>query len=66
MIGPEKQDDIGLGLIEDLPQFLHRRAGLIQLLRILVRRTREHVRRMARTDGRYDLSHGFVSLSSAL
>ena len=64
VIRAEEDDDVGLGLVEHLAQLLHRRAGLIELLRVLVRRTREHVRGMARPDGRDDFSHGpYLSLS---
>ena len=66
VIGAEEDDDVGLGLVEHLAQLLHRRAGLIQLLRVLVRRTREHVRGMARPDGRNDFSHGSSPSAPAL
>ena len=63
MVRTEEDDDVGLGLVEHLAQLLHRRAGLIELLRVLVRRTREHVRRMARPDGRDYFSDGSLSPS---
>ena len=61
VIRAQEQNDVGLGLVEHLAQLLHGRASLIQLLRILVGRTREHVRGMTRTDRRYDFSHGSLS-----
>ena len=62
VIGAEEQDRIRLGLVEDLAELLHPGAGLIELLRVLVGRPREHVRRMARADGRNDFTHGICSL----
>ena len=57
VIGPEEQNRVGLGLVQDPAELLHVAAGLIELLRVLVRRPREHVRRVARADGGYDFSH---------
>ena len=66
MIGAEKQDGIRLGLVENLAELAHAVAGLIELLRVLVGRPREHVRGVARTDGSDDFTHGVLpySLSS--
>ena len=43
VIGAEEQMmTSGFGLVEDLAELVHRAAGLLELLRVLVRRTREH------------------------
>ena len=57
VVGAEEQDRVRLGLVEDLAELVHRPAGLLELVRILVRRPREHVRRVARSDGGNNLTH---------
>src|SRR5262245_51712081 len=62
VVASEKQNDIRLGLIEHLAQLLHTRTGLVELLRVLVRRTRKHVRCMTGADGGNDFTHGWLLL----
>jgi hypothetical protein len=57
VVSTEEQNRVRLGLIEHLAELVHRPAGLLELIRILVRRPREHVRRVARPDGGNDLTH---------
>src|SRR5437763_5707889 len=57
VIAAEEEDDVGIGFVENLSQLAHAGACLIELFRFLVRRPREHVRRMTRADGRYDFTH---------
>ena len=57
VIAAEEEDDVGIGFVENLSQLAHAGACLIELFRFLVRRAREHVRRMTRADGRYDFTH---------
>jgi hypothetical protein len=61
VIAPEKQDDVGLGFVEHGPELAHGRRGLFELLRVLVRRVREQIRRMASADGGNDFTHGWFS-----
>src|SRR5207302_7650728 len=57
VIAAEKDDDVRLGLVENSAQLRHSSAGLVELLRLLVRRPRKHVRRVARADRRDYLTH---------
>ena len=56
----------GLVSSSTLPSSSIATAGLIELLRILVRRTREHVRRMTRGDRCNDFTHDLLPLSRLL
>jgi len=60
VIAAEKHDHVRLGLVEDLAKLPHAGRGRVELLRILIRRTREQVRRVTRADGRNDFTHGYA------
>src|SRR5215813_7497134 len=62
VVGAQKDDDVGLRLVEHLAELVHAPPGLVELLRVFVRRTRKHIRGMARTDGRDDFTHGSTPL----
>jgi hypothetical protein len=57
VIGAEEEDGVRLGLVEDLAELVHRRAGLRELIRILVRWPRKHVRCVTSSDCCDDLAH---------
>ena len=57
VIGAEEEDRVRLGLVENFAELLHRRAGLLELIRILIRWPCEHVRGVARADCCNDLAH---------
>ena len=58
VIAPEEHDRVRTRFVENLAQLLHRRGSLVELLRVLVGRSREQIRRVARTDCGNDLTHG--------
>ncbi len=59
VIGAEEDDDVRLGLVEHLAELVHAAPRLVELFRVLVRRTSEHVGGMTRPDSRYDFAHVF-------
>ena len=62
VVAAEKNDDVGLGLVEHLAELGHPGRRLIELLGFFIRRPREHVRRVTGADCRDYLSHRWSPL----